>query len=73
MSDAFRICVSSPPDRERLVAEIFLGDTQWAEVRQEHEALEVEFYPRPDGKPWRIGYQDALQALEGARQRLAGE
>jgi hypothetical protein len=73
MNDKLRISISSPPDREKLVAEISFGDEQWAEINQEREALEVEFYPRPDGEPWRIDYQDALSALNEAKRRLIGE
>lgn len=72
MRDKHRIAISSPPDREKLVAEIFFGDTQWAEINQERMAIEVEFYPRPDGNPWRIDYDDALKALEEAKRRLTG-
>jgi hypothetical protein len=68
-----RICVSSLPDREKLVAEIFFDDVQWAEVNQEQEVLEVEFYPRPDGEPWRIELVDALSALDEAKRRLVAE
>ena len=70
MQHKFHICISSPPDREKLVAEIFWGNDQWAEVNHERQDLEVEFYPRPDGSPWRINYDDALKALEQAKQRL---
>ena len=35
MATSYRICLSSPPDREKLVAEIFVGDVQWAEINQE--------------------------------------
>lgn len=70
MSIEWRITVASPPDRERLVAEIFFGDVQWAEINQEHEGFEIEFYPRPDGAPWRIPLQDALTALREAESRL---
>jgi hypothetical protein len=73
MTYKHRICISSPPDRENLVAEIFFGDTQWAEINQESETIAVEFYPRPDGQPWQIDYQDAISALEEARRRLMGE
>ena len=73
MKDKPRICMSSPPDREKLVAEIFLGDTQWAEINQEHEALEVEFYPRPDGEPWRMDYQAVLTVLDEAKRKLIRE
>jgi hypothetical protein len=70
MSLGFRITVASPPDREELVAEIFFDDVQWAEVNQEHSALEVEFYPRPDRKPWQLDLQDAIDSLNEAKRRL---
>jgi hypothetical protein len=68
----YRICISSPPDREKLVAEIFFGDSQWAEINQEKDVPEIEFYPRPDGQPWRVNFQTAMNALEDARHRLIG-
>lgn len=70
MSAPWRVTVASPPDRERLVAEIFFGDVQWAEINQEQQVLEVEFYPRPDGKPWCMPLQAAMDALEDARRRF---
>lgn len=73
MATSYRICLSSPPDREKLVAEIFVGDVQWAEINQEQETLQVEFYPRPDGQPWRINLVDVTTVLDQARQRLIGE
>jgi len=73
VKDTYRICISSPPDRDKLVAEIFFVDTQWAEINQERGALEVEFYPRPDGETWPIDYGDALKALDEAKRRLIGE
>lgn len=72
MKDKHRIGLASPPDREKLVAEIFFGDMQWAEINQERGDLEVEFYPRTDGKPWELKYDDAVKALNQAKQRLMG-
>jgi hypothetical protein len=69
----YRICISSPPDRDNLVAEIFFDDAQWAEINQEHSILEIEFYPRPDGEPWRINFLNAIQALDEAKKQLLGE
>lgn len=66
----YRICISSPPDRERLVAEVFFDDVQWVELNQEKERLRLEFYARPDGEPWRIDLETAIEALEAARKRL---
>ena len=70
MANPNRICISSPPDREKLVAEIFFMDVQWAEINQEKDVLQIEFYPRPDGQPWRISFDDAITALDKARRRL---
>jgi len=72
MANPNRILISSPPDREKLVAEIFFGDLQWAEINQEKDVLQIEFYPRPDGEPWRISFVDATTALDKARRRLIG-
>jgi hypothetical protein len=27
-------------------------------INQEKDFLKVEFYPRPDGQPWKIDYSD---------------
>lgn len=70
MKNKHRILLASPPDRERLVAEIFFDDIQWAEINQEREGLEVEFYARPDGEPWRIDYQVAIDAMDEAKRKL---
>jgi len=68
--DTLRLTIASPPDRTRLVVEIFCGDAQWAEVNHESGSFEVAFYPRPDGEPWRIPFEQALSALEMARWKL---
>ncbi len=70
MSRQYRICISSPPDRERLVAEIFFGDEQWAELNQEGLELVLEVYPRRDGTPWRLSFEALTTALSDARKRL---
>lgn len=69
----YRICISSPPDRFKLVAEIFFGNVQWAEINQEQEVIQVEFYPQPDGKPWKIDFQSAINALNEAKLKLSGK
>lgn len=70
MKKTYRICISSPPDRDHLVAEIFFEDVQWAEVNQERGSLDTEFYARPDGQPWRIDYLTAISALNEAKNKL---
>ncbi len=73
MKDRYRIYISSPPDRNKLVAEIFFDDIQWAEINQEHDILGIEFYPRPDLQPWRIDFRCAINALNEAKKKLLGE
>jgi hypothetical protein len=72
MNTPWRICLSSPPDREKLVAEIFFGDMQWAELNQEGSELELEFYHRTDSQPWRIPYNQVVSALDDAKKKLTG-
>jgi len=73
MQDNYRVCISSPPDREHLVAEIFFGDQQWAELNREGSRLTLEMYSRTDGKPWQLSFDAATSALAEARNRLLGK
>jgi hypothetical protein len=66
------ILITSPPDRERVVSEIWGDDDQLAEVNNEAGTVSVEIYPRADGKPWVLAYEDLLKLLEEAREALMG-
>lgn len=68
-----RICISSPPDRHGLVAEVFFGNDQWAELYQENGNFILEIYPSQDGKDWQLGYYQVIDALIEAKKRLVGE
>jgi hypothetical protein len=70
MSIRWTVNLASPPDRTCIVAEVFFGDAEWAEVNQEQGELQVEFYLRPDGTPWRLPLEVAVAALEQAKRRL---
>jgi hypothetical protein len=65
--------LASPPDREKLVAEIFYDREQWAEIHQETASLTLEVYPRRDGKPWEFSFDEALTALRCAQKELTGD
>jgi hypothetical protein len=65
--------IASPPDKEKLVAEIFYEHTQWAEIHQELGGLTLELYPRQDGRPWSFSFHDAVAALQIASRRLLGD
>ena len=70
METDFRMVIASPPDRERLVAEIWVGNEHLAEINQESEACIVELYPRRSGEPWQLAHDNLLMALTAARLQL---
>jgi hypothetical protein len=79
-----RVVIASVPDRERVVAEIWIGECQFAELeiwigecqfaelRSEGEELLVEVYPHPRLPSWELPYQDLMELLVGAKTRLLG-
>jgi hypothetical protein len=69
---ALRIEVTSPPDREFVVANIMVGSDEFAEINQEAESLKMEIYPRRDGEPWRLDYEELSRVLGLAEERLKG-
>lgn len=64
------ISIASPPDREKVVAEIFFGHELWAEVNSEGDKVTLEIYPQRTGEPWTFSYDDAVAAIHEARRRL---
>lgn len=71
-SNKMRMDIASPPDREKLVAELFYGAEQWAEIHQELGHLTLQLYPRRDGQPWEFPFEDATNMLQRASRRLVG-
>ena len=65
--------IVSPPDREKLVAQISCDCEQWAEIHQEKKELTLEIYPRQDGQPWTLSYDESLAALLLAKTRLVDD
>jgi hypothetical protein len=66
-----KVLITSPPDREHLVAEIWADDCQLAEVSQEGNFQLLEVYPRPQGGAWRIAFDELLETMNQAKVRLA--
>ena len=69
-SETLNIALSSPPDRDELVAEIFVSSQQLAEINTQFGYFCVEIYPRQDGQPWVLDYRQFLQSLTEAKARL---
>lgn len=71
--DKFYITVVSLPDREKLVSEILYSGVQWAELSQETgDEIRVQFYAHPRQDYWEFSIDEALEALQKAKQRLVG-
>ena len=63
--------ITSPPDRENLVAEIWLGNQMIAEINQENENLGLEIFADENGK-LELCYNDFYEALKKAKEKLVG-
>lgn len=70
IKNKFSIEVTSVPDRNDLVAEIWLGQELIAELRHEHDSLQIQLYQPPDGQCWDVPYEEFAGALTQARDRL---
>jgi hypothetical protein len=68
----FKILITSPPHRERLVAEIWYNNMYWVEITQEQDQGEVRvyFYPHPQKLCWEFSFDEAIAILEKAKNRL---
>jgi hypothetical protein len=69
----FAVELISPPDREKLTASVMVDHEQFAEINQEGEKPTLEVYPRRDGQPWVLDYEEAIAALVRAKTRLLGD
>lgn len=64
--------MSSPPDRENVVFEIWLGADQIAEVSREPERpFEIEIYPPAEGGKWSLELEEFMSLLSQAVKRLS--
>ena len=64
------ISIASPPDREKLVADILIENEQIAEINCEDNEVKIEIYPKQNGQPWVLNYQEFYKTIEQAKVRL---
>ena len=65
------ITIASVPDRDNLVAELWVGDQQLGEVSKDAaNEFQIELYPAPTGAPWKFRVGDLSAALIEAEARL---
>lgn len=66
----FKINVVSYLDREEPVAEICHNHIQWAEISPKNGKLITQFYSHPRNEYWEFLLEDAIEALNNAKNRL---
>ena len=64
------IVIASLPDREKVVAELWIEDKQIAEISNENDELIVEIYSTTGQDSVMIPFKDLVQALEEAKKSL---
>ena len=71
---SFVVEIASVPDRETLVAEIWLNDVMVAEVTSDDiGGFKVEIYPNPNDTSWSFDLEAFTGALKLAKERLSGK
>ena len=70
MNQRYEVLIASVPDREEVVAEIFIDDVLWGELTDEGRPMNFEVYPHPSGEPWTVDVDDLLRAIQSAKDRL---
>ncbi len=68
----FSIEIASVPDREELVAELWYGNEQVAELSQEGGELTLHLYPPRYRDRWEFGHAAFLNQLQQLGRRLRG-
>lgn len=70
MLESFKVIVTSLPDEEDMISEIYYDKVQWAEVRIKNNTLNVQVYHHPHLEHWEFNLESAIKALEKAKRRL---
>lgn len=68
--EKIKIVISSPPDRERLVAEFFYENEQWAELNYEKGIWTLEIYPKRSTGYWQLDFDEVMTSLNEGKKRL---
>ena len=71
MNERWRTTISSPPDREEVVAEIFFGNSQFAELNREANDIRVEIYPSASSQAWSMSLEELRAAINEAEDKLS--
>jgi hypothetical protein len=65
-----KLLVTSPPDRERVVVELWRDDVQIAEVSNDSGIPRIEFYAEPGTNRMDVSLDELEEALKKATENL---
>ena len=64
--------ITSPPDRENCVCEVWVGSSQMAEISHEPGmSIEIEIYSPSEGGNWNLKLEELMAVLNQATKNLA--
>lgn len=69
----FEILVVTRSQSKQPVVEIYYNNLYWAQIAQEDKECVVQFFPHPDEEWWEFPFDEAIQILRRARERLLHE
>ena len=70
MNNTLSIEIASVPDRMGLVAELWRGNDQVAELSEDEGTLTLQVYKPPAGEFWQFDYENLIQCLADMRSQL---
>jgi hypothetical protein len=70
--ESFSIIIANDTERERVFAEIYYKNEQWAEISIEGDLPLLELFSPINRKFWEFPLDEALQTLEIAKKKLLG-
>ncbi len=70
MEKEFEINIASYPDFEEVVAEIMVGNEQFAMISQDEGQIRIEFYPKQDGSFWNFKFEEIVEIILQAKKDL---
>ncbi|MBS0653895.1 MAG: hypothetical protein JSR39_10285 [Verrucomicrobia bacterium] len=66
----FSFRIASDSSKEKVFAEIYYCNEQWAEISQEEKEPIVIFFSPSNAKNWEFPLEEALEVLENAKKSL---
>ena len=66
----FSFRIASDTSKEKVFAEVFYDDDQWAEISQEGKEPVVIFLSPSRAKYWEFSLEEAIKALQQAKKSL---